>query len=75
MDDHITSKNEVAHPTKLPFTSVAAPDPAARNDALGPSDLDHYDSSNAKVNVPATKKEVASYYSYYAGNNGIGSVQ
>lgn len=28
-----------------------------------------------KVDKPATKKELFSYYAYYAGNNGIGSFQ
>lgn len=72
MDDLV--KQEEQHATKLAFTSIAAPDPdASGGSALAPSDLDHYD---AHANgPPATKKEVFSYYTYYAGNNGIGSFQ
>lgn len=64
--------------SKLPFTAVAAPDPAdssegstSAEEAHEPHDLDFYKGSGS----PATTKEVASYYAYYAGNNGIGSFQ
>ncbi|KIW09856.1 hypothetical protein PV08_11957 [Exophiala spinifera] len=74
MDDHITAQQEEAHPTKLAFTSIAAPAPDTSGEsALAPSDLQYYD---LDTNGPAaTKKEVFSYYAYYAGNNGIGSFQ
>jgi hypothetical protein len=57
---------------KLPFTSLAAPDPEeTASPNKGHHDLDHYQINGP----PATTKEVASYYAYYAGNNGIGSFQ
>lgn len=57
---------------KLPFTAVAAPDPEdVPAPSKAPHDLDYYKDSGP----PATLKEVASYYAYYAGNNGIGSFQ
>lgn len=57
---------------KLPFTAKAAPDPDDSNaGSTGPHDLDHYEHKGP----PATNVEVASYYAYYAGNNGIGSFQ
>jgi hypothetical protein len=74
MDDHITAKQEEQHPTKLAFTSVAAPDPDVIGlSALAPYDLE--DEARHADGPPATKKEVFSYYIYYAGNNGIGSFQ
>jgi hypothetical protein len=63
---------EQDHINKLPFTAVAAPDPTeSSGDSHEPRDLDHYKVSGS----PASRKEVASYYAYYAGNNGIGSFQ
>lgn len=69
---------EQDHISKLPFTAVAAPDrgdssrgSTSAQELREPHDLDHYNSSSP----PATAKEVASYYAYYAGNNGIGSFQ
>ena len=62
--------------TKLPFTAVAAPGDTT-NEIFAQSqpheirDLDQYVPQGA----PATRKEVWSYYAYYAGNNGIGSFQ
>jgi MFS-type transporter involved in bile tolerance (Atg22 family) len=59
---------------KLPFTAVAAPGPTSSNNSTAPheiKDLSQYTPQGA----PATKKEVYSYYTYYAGNNGIGSFQ
>lgn len=74
MEDHITAKQEEHHPTKLAFTSIAAPAPdASGQSASAPSDLQDYD--HVSEGPPATKKEVFSYYAYYAGNNGIGSFQ
>jgi len=55
--------------SKLPFTAVAVPDP--EDPSSSPHDLDHHQNNGP----PATAKEVASYYAYYAGNNGIGSFQ
>ncbi|KAF4620232.1 hypothetical protein G7Y89_g14588 [Cudoniella acicularis] len=62
------------HISKLAFSAVAAPNPETSPESSQPheiSDLDHYVAKGA----PATKREVYSYYSYYAGNNGIGSFQ
>jgi hypothetical protein len=74
MDDHITAKQEETHPTKLAFTSIAAPAPdTSAESASAPSDLQYYGHDTS--GPPATKKEVFSYYAYYAGNNGIGSFQ
>lgn len=51
---------------------MAAPDPSASNQSFHEiRDLDQY----LPQGPPATKKEVLSYYAYYAGNNGIGSFQ
>ncbi|RDL40561.1 uncharacterized protein BP5553_00540 [Venustampulla echinocandica] len=68
-DDHIS---------KLAFTAVAAPNPSSDSTSSRAHrqpheipDLDHY----VPKGPPATKKEVWSYYAYYAGNNGIGSFQ
>lgn len=41
----------------------------------GTSTLPHETVAYATVGQPATRKEVWSYYCYYAGNNGIGSFQ
>jgi hypothetical protein len=60
--------------SKLPFSAVAAPDPTYPSDPTTPHeirDLDQY----IALGPPATKREVISYYAYYAGNNGIGSFQ
>jgi hypothetical protein len=74
MDDHITARQVEHHHTKLAFTSVAAPAPDAGGaSSLVPCDLD--DDVEHANGPPATKKEVFSYYTYYAGNNGIGSFQ
>ncbi len=65
VDDHIS---------KLAFTAVAAPGPGSSTGSNAPHeihDLDQY----VPFGPPATKKEVYSYYAYYAGNNGIGSFQ
>jgi hypothetical protein len=67
-------EGEEDHISKLAFTAVAAPDPAiprGSSAAHGIRDLDQY----IPTGPPATKKEVISYYAYYAGNNGIGSFQ
>ena len=71
-------EKEQDHIDKLPFTAVAAPDliessgdSTSARELHEPRDLDHYKVSGS----PATRKEVASYYTYYAGNNGIGSFQ
>ncbi|KAK2005203.1 hypothetical protein LZ32DRAFT_696755 [Colletotrichum eremochloae] len=72
MDDHITSEQEENHPTKLAVTFIAAPDQSAESSVEVP-DLHHYD--DHKIGPTVTKKELYSYYTYYAGNNGIGSFQ
>ncbi|KAH8663398.1 autophagy-related protein 22-like protein [Tricladium varicosporioides] len=69
-------KGQEDHIDKLAFSAVAAPNPdsTAGSASLQPHelrDLDHY----APKGEPATRKEVYSYYTYYAGNNGIGSFQ
>jgi hypothetical protein len=80
MDEIKITADQYDDPEKLGFTSATVPDPAsaayedpAPAPALGPHDLDHY--SYDKNDPPATKKELYSYYAYYAGNNGIGSFQ
>ena len=50
---------------KLAFSAVAAPDSG------NASDLDAF----ATPGPPATKKEVWSYYAFYAADNGIGTYQ
>jgi hypothetical protein len=70
---------EQDHASKLPFTAVAAPEYGGSNgdssgESTGPRDLDDSDSYKP-IGPPATRKEVWSYYAYYAGNNGIGSYQ
>ncbi|KAK2036081.1 MFS general substrate transporter [Colletotrichum somersetense] len=72
MDDHISSEQEEDHPTKLAVTFIAAPDQSAESSVEVP-DLHHYD--DHKIGPTVTKKELYSYYTYYAGNNGIGSFQ
>jgi hypothetical protein len=66
-------EGEGDHISKLAFTAVAAPE--STDESTQPPheirDLDQYTPSGA----PATRKEVWSYYAYYAGNNGIGSFQ
>lgn len=69
---------EQDHISKLPFTAVAAPDPGessrqstSAQELIEPHHIHHYNTNSS----PATTKEVASYYAYYAGNNGIGSFQ
>lgn len=59
---------------KLPFTATAVPEPGSFSGSSNPhgiKDLDQY----SPQGPPATRKEVWSYYTYYAGNNGIGSFQ
>ncbi|KAF8864252.1 MFS general substrate transporter [Acephala macrosclerotiorum] len=70
-------EGEGDHISQLAFTAVAAPGPGSNDESPTPhhpyeiKDLDQY----IPVGAPATKKEVISYYAYYAGNNGIGSFQ
>lgn len=61
------------HITNLAYTAVAAPGPSS-NDSTDPHDI-HDLNDYIPSGPPATKKEVWSYYAYYAGNNGIGSFQ
>ncbi|PQE32026.1 hypothetical protein CJF32_00001627 [Rutstroemia sp. NJR-2017a WRK4] len=61
---------------KLPFTAVAAPDPQSyhdNEDAEASKSVDY--TIPQTTGPPATRKELWSYYAYYAGNNGIGSFQ
>lgn len=68
--DH-ESFDDKNHVDKLAFTAVAAPNEKNERD---PHDL--RDQALFTADGPiATKKEVYSYYTYYAGNNGIGSFQ
>ncbi|KAH8793951.1 autophagy-related protein 22-like protein [Hyaloscypha finlandica] len=73
-DKDYEHEGEQDHISKLAFRAVATSDTApfggeTRTDEV--RDLDQY----VAKGPPATKKEVASYYAYYAGNNGIGSFQ
>jgi hypothetical protein len=67
-------EGEHDHISKLPFSAVAAPDPTYPSDPTTPHEIRNLDQYIAK-GPPATKREVISYYAYYAGNNGIGSFQ
>jgi hypothetical protein len=66
-----------AHPEavdKLAFSAVAAPgssEQSAEKDSPNARDL----SINEQISKPATKKEVWSYYAFYAADNGIGTFQ
>jgi len=62
------------HISKLAFSAVAAPDPNTQSDSKTPYEIRDLDQYIVK-GPPATKREVFSYYAYYAGNNGIGSFQ
>jgi hypothetical protein len=56
--------------TELPFKAVADPNPDdSVNGSNELSNVDHH------IGPPATRKEIFSYYLYFAGNNGIGSFQ
>jgi len=68
------AEGEQDHISKLPFTAVAAPDPTYPSNSTAPHEIRDLDQYIAK-GPPATKREVISYYTYYAGNNGIGSFQ
>ncbi|KAK6605409.1 hypothetical protein H4I95_05215 [Botrytis cinerea] len=67
---------------KLPFTAVAAPgsyqsaEDGTVGMEIGSAPSNHVFHAHQKdTGPPATKKELWSYYAYYAGNNGIGSFQ
>ncbi|KAF7881090.1 uncharacterized protein EAF02_006981 [Botrytis sinoallii] len=67
---------------KLPFTAVAAPDSyqsaedRTAGTEIGSALSNHVFHAHQKdTGPPATKKELWSYYAYYAGNNGISSFQ
>lgn len=62
MDDDITPKQGI--------TSIAA----RATDHSVESGIDPH-SNDHKTRPSVTKKELFSYYTYYAGNNGIGSFQ
>jgi hypothetical protein len=59
-----------ADPIELPFTAVAGPNADGSTD--GSNDFPQVDHH---IGPPASRKEIFSYYLYYAGNNGIGSFQ
>ncbi|KAG9234144.1 autophagy-related protein 22-like protein [Amylocarpus encephaloides] len=65
--DHV---DEIAVAAPREPSSTEGPSKANRN-SHEIRDLDQY----VPQGPPATKKEVYSYYAYYAGNNGIGSFQ
>ena len=68
-----TQQTDLVSKLPLPFTAEAVPGYEDSNvDSTGPHDLDD---SYKPIGPPATRKEVWSYYAYYAGNNGIGSFQ
>lgn len=68
------SEGQDDHISKLAFTAVAAPGPASPSSPTSRHDIKDLD-QYVPQGAPATTKEVWSYYSYYAGNNGIGSFQ
>ena len=68
-------EGEQDHIQKLAFTSVAAPGAGSSSDSgRAPHDIPDLDQYIPR-GAPASQKEVWSYYTYYAGNNGIGSFQ
>ncbi|PBP28854.1 hypothetical protein BUE80_DR000089 [Diplocarpon rosae] len=71
---HPVGEDEPTSISKLPFIAVAAPGPASSSVSAPPHQTRHLD-PDTPVGAPATSREVWSYYSYYAGNNGIGSFQ
>lgn len=64
---------------KLPFTAVAAPGSSGSyqsvDDTTAATEVVANAPSHQNTGPPATRKELWSYYAYYAGNNGIGSFQ
>jgi hypothetical protein len=71
----LESPQEQDHASKLPFTAeYGGSNGDSSGESTGPRDLDDSDSYKP-IGPPATRKEVWSYYAYYAGNNGIGSYQ
>ena len=59
-----------AEPVELPFTAIAGPNADdSANSSTDVPQVDHH------IGPPATRKEIFSYYLYFAGNNGIGSFQ
>lgn len=68
----VEKKNGPVQTKKLISTTKAAPiAPVPNGESIATRNLyqDQYEGP------PATTKEVAAYYAYYAGNNGIGSFQ
>lgn len=55
-------------------STAVVPDPGSSFASSKPHNIKDIDPHTAQ-GPPATKKEVWSYYAYYAGNNGIGSFQ
>ena len=69
----MAEEKEIPHeadPIELPFTAVAGPDEGGS--VNGSNSLPNVDQH---IGPPATRKEIFSYYLYYAANNGIGSFQ
>lgn len=62
-ESHVETHPEAVH--KLAFSAVAAPN------SSNTSNLD----VSSSQGTPATKKEVWSYYAFYAADNGIGTFQ
>lgn len=73
-EQYRAEREEILHVDKASFTSVAAPENASSNDSRILCEIRDQDAKDP-VGAPATRKEVWSYYCYYAGNNGIGSFQ
>ncbi|CAL3965120.1 hypothetical protein PZA11_002060 [Diplocarpon coronariae] len=63
--------------SKLALTAAATPGPRPSSISAPPHKIRHLDQQTfvGSVGAPATRREVWSYYCYYAGNNGIGSFQ
>ena len=58
--------------SKLAFTAIGSPD--SKDPGAGPA-APHNLGLYITNGPPATRKEVLSYYAYFAGNNGIGAFQ
>lgn len=80
----VDAEHETVDKLPLPFTAVAAPasyqSAEERTFGTGSGTLviaSQYSHQVHEQNTgpPATRKELWSYYAYYAGNNGIGSFQ
>lgn len=70
MAENLQDTEEQDPVQKLACTAQASPDLEA-SVTKAPVDLNDYTTNRP----PATRKEVLSYYAYFAGNNGIGAYQ